>query len=230
MNKNKIKKESELKKKIKELKSTSRGKAILRLIKWAIFFFFLFLFLIISAIITKTRPAVSPTITNKPDTPIKEDTSNESKPKSLSELATNLLKSTYDYNYEITISEDKYIYNGHKTLDFDTGYKETNDGIIKYYIDNTGTFKETTTEKIPLDNLYENLNIEYLTLESIFETFAKLEFTLNKEHDCQNDLYMASDNLNNYEYETNGEEILFIKIYNQDYNYYLSFSEVKEVI
>lgn len=226
---NKERKESKLKKKIKELKKTSKGRAILRLIKWAIFFFFLFVFLVVSSIITMNRkpnlapPQVNPSTSNEKD----EETS---KPitKSFEELQTSLLKGTYNYNYEITVGEAKYIYNGHKTPDVETGYKETNEGIIKYYIDDTGIFKETTTEKVRIDNLYENLNTEYLDLVSIFKIFAKIEFVLNESNESTNHLYVGKDPLNSYEYETNGEEILFIRIYNTEYNYYLSFSEFIE--
>lgn len=226
---NKERKESKLKKKIKELKKTSKGRAIWRLIKWAIFFFFLFVFLIVSSIITANRkpnltsPQVTPPVSSE-----KDEETPEPKTKSFKELQTSLLKGSYNYNYEITVGDSKYIYNGHKTPDVETGYKETDEGIIKYYIDSTGIYKETTTEKVPLDNLYENLNIEYLDLASIFKIFAKIEFVLNKSHNSSNDLYVGRDTLNSYEYETNGEEILFIRVYNTEYNYYLSFSEFTE--
>ena len=54
----KNKKESELKQKIKELKKTNKGKAILRLIKWCIFFVILFIFLAIASLMSPKNNSI----------------------------------------------------------------------------------------------------------------------------------------------------------------------------
>ena len=79
MKEKKIKKESALKKKIKELKKTSRGKAILRLIKWCIFFLVLFIFLAIASLTQPKNNIHKPNL-NEPqepsNVPSKEETDN----------------------------------------------------------------------------------------------------------------------------------------------------------
>lgn len=221
-----MKEKNKLKKKIKELKSTSRGQAIWRLIKWAIFFFALFIFLIISSLITANRQTKIPSI---PDPPIKEETPVPPKIKTLKELANTLLKSTYDYKYEINVNDELYIYNGHKDLTKEVGYKETSSGIIKYYKDETGTYQMLPNENIPLENLYENINSDYIDVEKILIISDKLEFTLNKTISSKTQIYESKDTINNYQYETDNTNLLMIKIFNDNYSYNLVFSNHEEV-
>lgn len=221
-----MKEKNKLKKKIKELKSTSRGQAIWRLIKWAIFFFALFIFLIISSLITANRQTKIPSI---PDPPIKEETPVPPKIKTLKELANTLLKSTYDYKYEINVNDELYIYNGHKDLTKEVGYKETSSGIIKYYKDETGTYQMLPNENIPLENLYENINSDYIDIEKILAIIDNLEFTLNKTISSKTQIYESKDTINNYQYETDNTNLLMIKIFNDNYSYNLVFSNHEEV-
>lgn len=221
-----MKEKNKLKKKIKELKSTSRGQAIWRLIKWAIFFFALFIFLIISSLITANRQTKIPSI---PDPPIKEETPVLPKIKTLKELANTLLKSTYDYKYEINVNDELYIYNGHKDLTKEVGYKETSSGIIKYYKDETGTYQMLPNENIPLENLYENINSDYIDFEKILTILDNLEFTLNKTISPKTQIYESKDTINNYQYETDNTNLLMIKIFNDNYSYNLVFSNHEEV-
>ena len=41
----------------------------------------------------------------------------------------------YNYTYNITIGDSKYIFDGSIVNNVNSGYKESNMGIIKYYLD-----------------------------------------------------------------------------------------------
>ena len=170
-----MKKESKLKKQINELKKTNRGKAILKLIKWSIFFVILFIILIISSFIKPTEKNQTNSNNNSSSN---EQIEQVLSSKTINELKNELLNNTYNYKYEITINNDKYIYNGTKNKDNESGYKETSQGVIKYYIDNTGTYEEKLNEKIPLSNLYENLDYNYINLDNLLNNIASYELIL----------------------------------------------------
>ena len=139
----KNKKESALKQKIKELKKTNKGKAILRLIKWCVFFVILFIFLAIASLMSPKNNSIKKPNNeiNKPQEEIPKDNWNEETLtiETINEYQEKL-NNDYDYKYEISINKEKYIFSGTKTNNINKGYKESSTGIIKYSIDSTGTY------------------------------------------------------------------------------------------
>lgn len=230
----KEKKENSIKKKINELKKTTKGKAILRLIKWGIFFLILFIFLAISSLMSPHKEI------QKPDNNIKEPTSdNETIDKDNWNEETltietitkyqEYLSNIYDYKYEISINKEKYIYSGTKTKITDRGFKESSNGIIKYLIDSTGTYEETTTEKIAINNLYEGIEENYLNPIYILNLIKNLEITRDHECDCTYPVYKANDIQNIYRISIINKEITSISITALDFSYLytLNFENVK---
>ena len=201
-----MKKENKLKKKINELKKTNQGKAILKLIRWSIFFAILFIVLIISSFI---KPPINNNSNNDNLENTSPDNTNDEKiEEHLSSLTLNNIKNTllngsYTYNYDITLNNNKYIFNGTKNKDYESGYKETSAGVIKYFIDSTGIYEEKLNTKIPLDNLYEDLDKNYLNLENLLNTISGLDMTLK---DSSSDLI----------YENNSDNIIYNIVINKD--------------
>ena len=201
-----MKKENKLKKKINELKKTNQGKAILKLIRWSIFFAILFIVLIISSFI---KPPINNNSNNDNLENTSPDNTNDEKiEEHLSSLTLNNIKNTllngsYTYNYDITLNNNKYIFNGTKNKDYESGYKETSAGVIKYFIDSTGIYEEKLNTKIPLDNLYEDLDQNYLNLENLLNTISGLDMTLK---DSSSDLI----------YENNSDNIIYNIVINKD--------------
>lgn len=226
------KEDNSLKKKIKKLKETSRGKAIWRLIKWGIFFFLLFLLCIIAALMPKnlkqtTKQTVPKDVIEKKE---KENLANTS---TLKKLEDQFLASSFQYVYEIQINGETIKFNGTKSQDKDTGYKETNNGIIKYFIDSTGIYQETTTDKVLIHNLYENLNETYFHFEVLFPNLGALSFLRvdNCGDDCA--IFQADNENISYEIElvngmdTMDNSIRRITIHEEDIVYQFGFSNVK---
>lgn len=218
----KNKKESALKQKIKELKKTNKGKAILRLIKWCIFFVILFIFLAIASLMSPKNTSIKKPNNeiNKPQEEIPKDNWNEETLtiETINEYQEKL-NNDYDYKYEISINKEKYIFSGTKTNNINKGYKESNTGIIKYSIDSTGTYMETTTEKTLINNLYEGIEENYLNPIYILNIIKELELTRDRECDCIEPVYKANDSKNIYRITTSNQNITGIDITALDFSY-----------
>lgn len=218
----KNKKESALKQKIKELKKTNKGKAILRLIKWCIFFVILFIFLAIASLMSPKNNSIKKPNNeiNKPQEEIPKDNWNEETLtiETINEYQEKL-NNDYDYKYEISINKEKYIFSGTKTNNINKGYKESNTGIIKYSIDSTGTYMETTTEKTLINNLYEGIEENYLNPIYILNIIKELEITRDRECDCIEPVYKANDSKNIYRITTSNQNITGIDITALDFSY-----------
>lgn len=204
--KEKKKKESALKKGIKELKKTSRGKAILRLIKWFIFFIVLFIFIAISSTLTPKKNDLKP----KEDLPLKEEEQNN-------KLDFNF-KSSYSYKYEVNVKGEKYLFTGFKEGVTDEGYKESKEGILKYLIDDTGIYNVNGEEKSLIDNLYEGIDFNYLDPVYILTIIRNLEFI------TEDNMYKASDKKNDYVITVNNKEITNISVKALDFSYVYNLS------
>ena len=216
-----MKKESKLKKKINELKKTNKGKAILKLIKWFIFFAILLIILIISSFIK--QPVENKVNNNLNNNQVVEEYLSQD---TFNKIKNTLLNSTYNYNYEISINDQKYIFNGNKNKEYEAGYKETSMGVIKYYVDASGIYEEKLNEKIPLTNLYENLDINYLNLENLLNILNDKDFIL-KENNLDLKYEYNTDNII-YEIIISKDNIIkAINISNIDYNYNLVFNNIE---
>lgn len=84
----------------------------------------------------------------------------------------------YEYTYNVMIGEEKYVYNGTISLDSDSGYKESNEGIIKYEKIGDKYYQVTLNEQIEIPNLYENLQVDFLNYDILY--------TIISEYNCQN--------------------------------------------
>lgn len=219
----KNKKESAFKLKIKELKKTSKGKAILRLIKWCIFFIILFIILAIASSMAPKNNNIQKPNNNEikePQYDYQKDNWNEETLtiETINEYQAKL-NNNYDYKYEVNINKEKYVFSGTKSTLINSGYKESSAGIIKYVIDNTGTYLETTTEKIPINNLYEGLEENYLNPIHILNIVKNIEITRDRESDCIEPVYKANDNKNIYRIKTENKEIIGLTITALDFSY-----------
>lgn len=216
------KNESALKKKIKEMKKTSKGNAILKLIGWVIFFIGLFIFCVIASLITKNRPLENKPITEAPKPEVKEpinDTPSESN--TFNDLIKNLKNSNYTYNYEITSNGIKYVFKGTRKDNTEDGYKESSNGIVKYHIENGYIYEELMDNRVLIDTLYENLESKFLNISSLVETLDELNIEISAE-----DTYKATDEKNNYIISISNNFIENIVITSSSYEYNLNFTKL----
>ena len=231
-NKRKEKKPSKFKEWRQKMKATPKGRAYLKLIYWAIFFMALFLFLGITSMLTRNYdPSEIPLEEEK-----REEESEVVLP-TLNEMMQALVNGTYEYTYDIHVGENSFLFEGTKYLDHEEGYKSYNttsgNGIIRYYLDEAGTYQLNGDDFVLISNFYEGINANYLDLEYIFTEMQRIGL----EQDLNNasyPVYTGSDEVNYYLLNVSPEknQITDISIVSLDGNdtYLLSFSHVGDVL
>lgn len=191
---------------------TERGKAIVKLGLWLVFI----LALIIFALVNKNDNTIN-----------KENEGTEEKEvyefKKYDEMIESLLDSNYEFNYDIVINDTNYLFNGTKCNNEVLGYKESNMGIIKYYISDN-TYQVVLKELVPIENLYENIDINYLDLNILFNNLNEYLYNIEKNDNKRTITYKKDG----YQVEviTNLDNITNINITVDNNTYNLSYNVI----
>lgn len=189
---------------------TERGKAIVKLGLWLVFI----LALIIFALVNKNDNTIN-----------KENEETEEKEvyefKKYDEMIESLLDSNYEFNYDIVINDTNYLFNGTKCNNEILGYKESNMGIIKYYISDN-TYQVVLKELVPIENLYENIDINYLDLNILFNNLNEYLYNIEKNDNKRTITYKKDgyqvEVITNLDNITNINITVDNNIYNLSYN------------
>lgn len=104
----------------------------------------------------------------------KQEIREENNKKTYEEKWEDLLNGNYAFTYIIAKGNETIKYEGNVKEDKTTGYRERNDGIIKYEIENNKHFQILVDEKIEITNLYENVEENFLNPSSIYERIKKI--------------------------------------------------------
>ena len=154
---------------------TERGKALIKLIAWFIFIAFLIVFVLFS---DKKYSNVVDEANNS-----NENNSEETYTFVLfKDMITKLLEGNYEYSFNIVNNATTYVFNGIQCNNISLGYKETSDGIIKYYVDENNTYQVILDELLPITNLYEGIDINYLDLDMLFNNLNEYLYTVEKNN------------------------------------------------
>lgn len=183
--------------------------ALICLILWAIFITFVFLIL----------------GSFEKDTKIPSNDNNineEEKIITFDEMKEKLLHNKFEYKYSLYVNGKNILYYGVKNELNDSGYKEENDKIIRYVIENEKEYQLIMNTKVEVNNLYEDIDKNFIDLNYVF---ALLE-NMNKEIDeVTESLYYSNDELN-IKIKINSENIESIDILKGNDSYFLEFSNV----
>lgn len=152
---------------------TERGKSLIKLGLWLIFI----LAIIIFAYTNKNDETV-----NNVNKEIEEKETYEFK--KYDEMIDSLLNSNYEFNYDIVIDKNNYLFNGTKCNNEVLGYKESNMGIVKYYISDN-TYQVILNNLVPIENLYENIDTNYLDLNILFNNLNEYLYNIEKNEDTR---------------------------------------------
>ncbi len=179
-----------------KMKKTPKGRAYLKLIYWGIFFIALFIFLAISSSFSANYNTKTPQDTPPLEEEQEQEPSNQEV--TLEDLETELLNTTYDYSYEILIGDTNYLFEGTKYSTYETGYKTVGQEIIRYYLDDTGTYQLVDDQRILITDFYQGLNALYLDLTYLFNHLNNIGLTQDLTCDCTYPVYSALDEINRY--------------------------------
>ena len=191
-----------------KLWENKRYHALICLGLWLIFFLFVFLIVVIPYNNSfKNLPK-----NNETETII-----------TFNDMKEKLLNSGYDYKYTINTTLGKTVYTGTKTKENDTGYRENSEGLIKYEINSEGIFQINMDEKVPLENLYLDLNGNYLDIQKIYDLTLNLTENVNED---QNEISYENENIRII-FKINEQNILSINIKDNNDDYLLEFDNIK---
>ena len=139
-----------------KMKSTSRGKAILKLIYWGIFFFILFLFLGITSMFTRDDVPMN--------SPVEQTPEEEKKPleeevlPTIQEMQEEVLTGHIRYTYDIQIGGYTYLFEGDRYDTYEEGYNEGKKTCISYPVTYPITYPTKSpyypTPNTPYDPFY----------------------------------------------------------------------------
>lgn len=182
--KKKEKKKSKLKMWKDKMKATPRGKAILKLIYWVIFFALLFIFILLTSSIKVNKKEIENNNINIDSLEENNLDENITVPKTIKDMEQDLINKSFKYTYDIRILDNSYLFEGTKYMTYEVGYKNyTYNGnfeVIKYYIDDSGIYKINGKEKVLINDFYQGINAEFLDLNNLFAKINNLGLKLDE--------------------------------------------------
>ena len=198
---------------------SERGKAIIKLGLWMIFI----VILIAVVIFSDTR-------SNDIELPPAEETPNTETENyefvNYNDMIDKLLLNNYEYTYTITTLDNRYIYTGWKNNNQELGFKEDTIGIIKYFIDNTGSYRINLDNRELITDLYSNFDASYLNLSMLFDNLSEYLYSVEKNTDTRTITYDKEG----YQVKviTNTDNITNITIVVDTTTYDLEFTKIGE--
>lgn len=154
---------------------------------------------------------------SKPQNEEKEEIKELTIDEKLSKLTDN-----YKYNYEITIGDITYIYNGSKMGLKESGYLQINDNYLYYYKNNNYTYEVKNGGLFQIDNLYSNIDQNYIDIEYIKNLIKDQEYT------NEDSKYTYTIESTQIVIDTDKDNITSIQINNEN-NYKLEYSEIGSI-
>ena len=198
---------------------TEKGKATIKLGLWMVF-----ITILIVVVLVSERDSINLPVEDD-STPSETETENYEFV-NYSDMLDKLLLGNYEYSYTITNETGKYIYTGWKNENKEIGFKEDSTGVIKYYIDDSGTYKVNMDTLEVIDYLYNGVDTSYLDLELLFGNLNEFLYSVTKNEDMRTITYDKSG----YQVEvmTDTRDITNITISTDTTTYDLNFTKIGE--
>ena len=201
---------------------TDRGKALTKLLLWI-----LFIVIVLGAFIMQEKDNIDDYQMPSNEVTDEENQVNDNNFKKYSDMQDELLNNNYLYKYIITNSEEKIVFSGIKNGTNETGYKETKAGIIKYQIVDGIVSQINMDEITNIDNLYENIDRNYLDISLLFNNLSEYLYSTEKK-DSKRTITYDKDGYK-VSVITNLESIEKIEIAVDEWIYELNFYNVNNI-
>lgn len=202
---------------IKELRSTERGRALFKLILYMIFFgAVLFLVVFTNAVHPPKKASSSSTQSSPVEKP-----SESPKEKTYFDKQEVLYTGQYDFTYRI--ESDKIVeYIGEYNAGHVIGYRETDDDLIKYSIEEGVTYLHSFGSKTEYDELYLTYDAGLFDFKNLFKKLNSSTANIEKNGVEKRYTYQ---NIDRYTYiiSTDEECIDTIEIFNESTKYEFAF-------
>lgn len=214
-----MKKEEQKKNVLKEMWNTEKGKALLKLGMWFLFFCVIGILLLFSSSDQNLEPeSKEPSSTKENAEWINIDT-----------MLETLMQSDYKYQISIESMEgsEPIIYNGERKDGIDTGYRESKIGIIKYKIVDGKTFQVLVDEDIEIDNLFQEEDQNYVNIWNVKEQIQNQNLEETRSDGERTLLYHLEDAT--IEITTEKENINTIKSIANRKQYLIKITEREEL-
>ena len=142
--------------------------------------------------------------------------------KSFADMQEELLSENFAYIFTKNTSEGKIIYKGESLYDEKIGYKESRDGVVKYYIkgDNYYIINYDELTLISKEGFYE----EYFDISNIFSLINNINPLI------EDNIYLFQKDDINVKITIGVDNISQIEITNGDENYLLEFTNINSII
>ena len=201
---------------------TDRGKALTKLLLWVVF-----IVIVLGAFIMQEKDNIDDYQMPSNEVTDEENQVNDNNFKKYSDMQDELLNNNYLYKYIITNSEEKIVFSGIKNGTNETGYKETKAGIIKYQIVDGIVSQINIDEITNIDNLYENIDRNYLDISLLFNNLSEYLYSTEKK-DSKRTITYDKDGYK-VSVITNLESIEKIEITVDEWIYELNFYNVNNI-
>lgn len=152
---------------------SEKGKAAIKLGLWMIFIVVLIVIVIISEQGTTN-------LTDDEVIPPEVDSGENTDFNNYSDMLDNLLLDNYEYSYTITTENGKYIYTGWKNDNKEIGFREDGNGIIKYFVDESNTYRINMDTLEIVTDLYNGFDSSYIDLHLLFENLSEYLYSVEK--------------------------------------------------
>ncbi len=191
--------------------NTPRGRASIKLAFYGLFVLVIFITIIFSA---DKRPTVYKSTYNV-----------KTVSKDFNEKIKELKANNYAFNYNLNIASNHILIYGQKKLNLETGYKENNQGIIRYLKENDKIYKiGIDNEKEEMPDLFSDINSNYLNINYLLELInnqTPIEEDNKKIYNLENNIAI--------EIESDSQNITKITIKENENTYELDFSEIGKI-
>lgn len=201
---------------------TDRGKALTKLLLWVVF-----IVIVLGAFIMQEKDNIDDYQMPSNEVTNEENQDDDNNFKKYSDMQDELLNNNYLYKYIITNSEEKIVFSGIKNGTNETGYKETKAGIIKYQIVDGIVSQINMDEITNIDNLYENIDRNYLDISLLFNNLSEYLYSTEKK-DSKRTITYDKDGYK-VSVITNLESIEKIEITVDEWIYELNFYNVNNI-
>ena len=211
---------------IDELKKTDRGKAILKLSGYMVFFVAVLAIIGISNVIGGNNDTLNldNTSSNSSESTSSDDKTVSAEVKSLTylEKQEKIYNGSYDFIFKIT-GETEVNYSGSFSNDVVEGYKESKISTLKYRIENGVTYEINLDEKKEITDLYAGLDASLFDFKTMFDKLNSKSTSIDRSTEYKTYTY---ENVDGYKYVVtmNDTEITKINISNESLNYEMIFT------